>query len=118
MLRRNGLGRGELTTGHGRPFHLVKFSRGNAGVKIAANLGISDVTHATSESVTNQCSLIDDCLSLKILVARKGKRFPHAVERMGRLLLLLDALACRAHDRVGLVAELGSELAMRSHHFA
>ena len=31
---------------------------------------------------------------------------------------MLDSLACRAHDSVGLVAEVGSELAMRSHHFA
>jgi hypothetical protein len=73
--------------------------------------------HAAPESVTNQCPLIDDCLSLKILVPRKGKRFPYAVERIGRLLLLLDSLACRAHDSVGLVAEVGGELAMRSHHF-
>jgi hypothetical protein len=29
---------------------------------------------------------------------------------------VLDSLACCAHDSVGLVAEVGSELAMRSHH--
>ena len=118
VFSRDGLGSCKLTTWHGRPFHSLKFSRGNPGIKVAANLGIGDGAHAAPESVTNQCPLIDDCLPLKILVARKGKRFPCAVERIGRLLLLLDSLACRAHDRVGLVAEVGSELAMRSHHFA
>ena len=117
VFSRNCLGGCELTTWHGCTFHSVKFSRGNTGIKIAANLSIGDVTHAPPKSVTDQCALIDDCLSLKILVARKGKRFPHAVER-GRLLLLLDSLACRAHDSVGLVAEVGSEPAMRSHDFA
>ena len=72
VFSRNGLGGRELTTRHGCPFHSLKFSRGNAGIKIAANLGIGDVTHAPPESVTDQCALIDDRLALKILVARKG----------------------------------------------
>jgi hypothetical protein len=95
MFSRNRLGGCELAAWHGRPFHSLEFCRGNAGIEIGANLGIGDVTHAPPESVTNQCPFIDDCLSLKILVARKGKRLPHAVERMAGLLLVLDSRAAR-----------------------
>jgi hypothetical protein len=85
VFRGNGLARDELPTGHMRPFDPLKFSRDDAGTKIAANLGIRDVAHIPPKSIANQCLLLDNCLSLKKFVSRKGYRFKK---------LVIDQLCC------------------------
>ena len=51
----------------------------------------------------------------KFLSREKVRRFPHTVEGVGGFLLMLKPLTRRANHRVGLVAEVGGELAMRRH---
>jgi hypothetical protein len=73
LLGLDGLGGGELA----RWLALgtlddLEFSRSQAGVKIAANLGVGDFAHAAAETITDQCTLIDDRLALEVFVT--GKR--------------------------------------------
>ena len=80
MLRRDGLGRRELTTRQVRPFHCLEFSGSNSGIKMVANLGIVDLAHASPESIPEQGPLIDNGLSLEVFVARKSQRFPDPID--------------------------------------
>ena len=77
----DGLGGGELAAGHAlRTLDDLEFSGGQAGIQVAAHLGVGDLAHAAAEAVADQRPLIDDSLALEVLVAGKGQRFPHAVD--------------------------------------
>ena len=93
----------------------LEFSGGQAGIQVAAYLGIGDLAHAAAEAVADQRPLIDDSLALEVLVAGKSQRLPHAVNGVDGLLLMLKPFARGADDGFGLVAEVGGELAMRRH---
>ncbi len=118
MLGFNGLGcrklpcRGVLST-----VHDLEFSRSKTSIKIAAHLGISDFAHATAQTIADQGTFIDNGLALEVFVAGKGERFPHAVNGVGGLLLVLKPFVRGADDSLSLVPEVSGELAMRRHDF-
>ena len=119
LLGFDGLGGGELAGRYALlPLDDLKFPGGQAGIKIGANLGIGDLAHAAAEPIADQGAFIYDGLALEVLVAGKGERFPDTVNRVHGLLLMLKPLARRADNGIGLVAEVGGELAMRGHDLA
>ena len=99
-----------------RPLYDLKFPRGQANVKIGANLGVSDLAHSATEAVADQRPLIYDRLALEILVAGKGKRFSNPVQRVDGLLLMLRPFTCCADNSVGLVPKVGCQLPVCSHY--
>jgi hypothetical protein len=98
------------------PFHGPEFSGRDSGIKIAANLGVGDLTHASPESIPDQRSFIDNSFSLEVLIARKRDRFPYTVMCVVGFLLVLCSFSSGANHGVCLVSKVCSELAMRSHH--
>ncbi len=70
----DSLGGGELTARNAlRPLDNLKLSGCQAGVKIGADLGVGDLSHAAAESVADQRTFIYNRLALEVLVAGKGK---------------------------------------------
>ena len=80
LLGGDGFGGRELT---GRNALLARddleFPGGQAGVKIAAHLGIGNLAHAAPETVADQGAFIDNCFALEVLVAGKSERFADTV---------------------------------------
>src|SRR5208283_2556061 len=66
-----------------------KFPGSQAGVKMGADLGMSDLAHTSAQPVADQGAFIDNGLALEVLVAGKGERFSDTVNRIDWLLLKL-----------------------------
>src|ERR1700688_666764 len=116
MFRFDRFGGGELTTGHAlRALDDLKFSGGQAGVKIGADLGVSDLPHTATEPVADQRPFIHNGLALEVLVAGKGERFSNPVQRVDRSLLMLRPFPRCAYNSVGLVPKVCGQLPMRGH---
>ena len=80
VFRLDGFGRSELAAWHpNAPLDGQKLSRGETGIQIAANLRIGDLAHAATESVSDQCPLIDNSFALEVLVARIRQRLTRPV---------------------------------------
>jgi hypothetical protein len=73
------------------PLDDLKFSRGQAGIEIGADLGMGDLAHPTTKPVADQRTFIHNRLTLKVLVARKGHP---SLERYG------IAPATAEHNRI------------------
>src|SRR5580692_7619935 len=72
IFRFDRLRGGELTARNAlRSIHDSKFSGSQSSRQIGANLSVGDLTHAAAEPVADQCTLINNGLALKVLVARK-----------------------------------------------
>ncbi len=73
MLCFDGFRSGELAARNAlRPLDYLKFPGSHAGVKIGADLGMSDLAHAAAEPVPDQRTFIHNRLALEVLVAGKG----------------------------------------------
>ena len=119
MFRLDGFGGGELTAGNAlRALDDLKFSGGQAGVKIGADLGMGDLAHPATEPVADQRTFIHNRLALEVLVAGKGERFSNTVKRVDRFLLMLRPFPRCAYNSVGLVPKVCRQLPMRGHHLS
>src|ERR1700691_1483969 len=68
-FRLDGFRSGEVTAGNAfTSLNDLKFSGSQTTLKIGANLSMGDLTHATAEPVADQCTFINDRLTLKVLV--------------------------------------------------
>ena len=107
----------ELAPGNAlRSLYDLKFPRGQASVKIGANLGVRDLAHPATEAVADQRPLIHDRLALEVLVAGKGKRFSNPVQRVDGLLLMLRPFTCCTDNSVGLVPKGSCQLPVCGHY--
>ena len=119
MFRFDGFRGGELAARNAlRSLHDLKFPGSQASLKIGANLGMGDLTHATAEPVADQRTFIHNRLALKVLVARKGQRFSNAVKNVDWPLLMLRPFTRRAYNSVRLVSKVCSQLSVCGHHLA
>jgi hypothetical protein len=71
-FRFDGFGGGERTVRNVRSLDNLKFSRGHAGVKIGADLGMGDHADASAKAIANQRTFIHNRLAFKVLGAGKG----------------------------------------------
>jgi len=107
IFRFDGLGGGELTARNAlRALDDLKFAQCQSGVKVGADLAVSDFPHAAPEAVADQGTLIHNGLALEVLVAGKVQRFSNSFKRVNWFLLLLGPFARRAYNSVGLVSEV------------
>src|SRR5258707_3138276 len=75
VSRFDGFGGGELAARNAlRPLDYLKFSGSHSGVKIGADLGMSDLAHAAAEPIADERTFIHNGLTLEVLVAGKGDR--------------------------------------------
>jgi hypothetical protein len=94
----------------------LKLPRGYTGLKAGANLGIGDFAHAATQCVTEEVALVGHSLALEAAVAGKGDGLAGDELRKIRCALggvRLGTVVCICYDSIGLIAEFGSELAMR-----
>ena len=96
----------------------LKFTGREAGIQVAAHLGVGDFSHAATETVADQGTLIYHGFALEVFVAGESNRLASAINRVDGLLLVLKSLVSSTNDGLGLVAEVGGELAMCRHDFA
>src|SRR5208282_5338677 len=116
MFRFDGFRGGELTARNAlRPLDDLKFPGSQTGIKIGADLGMSDLPHAATEPVADQRTFIDNRLALEVLVAGKGERFSNTVKRVDGLLLMSRPFPCCAYNRLGLVSKVRRQLPVRGH---
>jgi hypothetical protein len=87
------------------------------GIEIGSHLTVGDLAHATAQGIADQGSLINDGLTLEILVAGICNRFPDPLLRVHFLGLTPRAFARHANHSIRLVAVFGGEPAMRGHDF-
>jgi hypothetical protein len=59
-------------TANARSLDNLKFSRGHAGVKIGADLGMGDHADALAQAIAKQRTFIHNRLAFKVLGAGKG----------------------------------------------
>src|SRR5208282_6918640 len=70
LFRCDGFGGGELTARNAvLTLDDLKFPGSQAGVKMGADLGMCDVTHAAPQPVADQRTFINNRLALEVLVA-------------------------------------------------
>src|ERR1700691_1280084 len=89
-----------------RPLDDLKFSGGQAGVKIGADLGVSDLPHAATEPVADQRPFVHNGLALEVFVAGKSEGFSNTVKRVDRLLLMLRPFPRCSYNRLGLTSKV------------
>ena len=116
MFRFDGFGGGELTAWHICPIYGLKFPCRETGIKIASHLGIGNFTHSATEPVADQRSFIDHGLALKVFITGEGQRFADLFQRIERPLLMPLPFSSLPNHGLGLMAEVGSEFAVRGHH--
>ena len=76
----DGFGGGELTARNALlSLDDLEFPGSQAGVKMGADLGMSDLAHAATQPIADQRTFIDNRLALEVLVAGKSERFPDTV---------------------------------------
>jgi hypothetical protein len=114
MFRFDGLGSSELTARNTlRPFDDLKFAGGQAYFKIGADLTMSDLAHAATKAVADQCAFVHNRLTFEVLVTGKGERLSNSLKRVDRFLVLLRTFPSCADNSVGLVSEVCCQLPMR-----
>ena len=115
----DGFGGGELTARNALlPLDDLKFPGSQAGVKMGADLVMSDLAHTSAQPVADQGAFIDNRLALEVLVAGKGERFSDTVNRVHGLLLMLKPLMGCPDNGLGLVSKVCRQLSVRSHYFS
>src|SRR5258705_6342945 len=82
-----------------------------------AHLGIGGLAHATTECITDERTLVNYCLALEVLVARKRDGLSDPLLWVDLLCPMLGPLASRTDD-FGLMTVLSSQFAMCGHHVA
>jgi hypothetical protein len=117
LLGGDGFGGGELTARNTLlPFNDLKFPGSQAGVKMGADLVMSDLAHTSAQPVADQGAFVYNRLALEVLVAGKGERFSNTVNRVHGLLLMLKPLMGCPDNGLGLVSKVCRELSVRSHY--
>src|ERR1700689_2151129 len=117
LLGGDGFGGGELPPRNALlPFNELKFPGSQAGVKMGADLVMSDLAHTSAQSVADQGAFVYNRLALEVLVAGKGERFSDTVNRVHGLLLMLNPLMGCPDNGLGLVSKVRRQLLVRSHY--
>jgi hypothetical protein len=94
----------------------LKFPGSQAGVKMGAELVMSDLTHTSAQPVADQGAFIDNGLALEVLVAGKGERFSDTVNRVHGFFLMLKPLMGCPDNGLGLVSKVCRQLSVRDHY--
>src|SRR5208282_5379138 len=117
LLGGDGFGGGELPPRNALlPFNELKFSGSQAGVKMGADLAMSDLTHTSAQSVADKGAFVHNRLALEVLVAGKGQRFSDAVNQVHGLFLMLKPLLGSPYNGLGLVSKVCRQLSVRGHY--
>jgi hypothetical protein len=117
LLGGDGFGGGELTPRNSLlPLDNLEFPGSQAGVKMGADLVMSDLAHASAQSVADQGAFIDNGLALEVLVAGKGERFSDTVKRVRGFFLMLKPLMGCPNNGLGLVSKVCRQLSVCSHY--
>jgi hypothetical protein len=119
VFRFDGFGGGEPAARNAlRPLDYLKFSGSHSGVKIGADLGMSDLAHAAAEPIADERTFIHNGLTLEVLVAGKGDRFSNSLKGVGGLLLMLTSFPRRPNNGFGLVSKVCRQLPVGGHDFS
>src|SRR5208337_4951001 len=119
LLGCDGFGGGELPPGNALlPLNDLKFPGSQAGVKMGADLGMSDLAHTSAQSVPDQGTFIHNRFAFEVLIAGEGERFSHSLKRIDWLLVKLGPFPRCTDYSLGLVSKIGRQLPMRGHHFS
>jgi hypothetical protein len=117
LLGGDSFGGGELSARNAlRAFDDLKFPGSQAGVKMGADLVMSDLAHTTAQPVADQGAFVYNRLALEVLVAGKGEGFPDTVKRVHGLSLMLEPLMGCPDNSLGLVSKVCRQLSVRSHY--
>ena len=113
----DGFGGRELSARNAlRAFDDLKFPGSQTGVKMGADLGMSDLTHTSAQPVADQGAFIDNGLALEVLIAGKGERFSDPVNRVHGFFLMLKPLMGCPDNGLGLVSKVCRQLSVCSHY--
>jgi hypothetical protein len=93
-----------------------KFPGSQAGVKMGADLVMSDLAHTSAQPVADQGAFVYNRLALEVLVAGKGERFSDAVNRVHGLFLMLKPLTGCPDNGLGLVSKVCRQFSVGSHY--
>jgi hypothetical protein len=117
LLGGDGFGGGELTARNAlRAFDDLKFPGSQAGVKMGADLVMSDLTHTSAQPVADQGAFVHNRLAFEVLIAGKGERFSDTVNRVHGFFLMLKPLMGCPDNGLGLVSKVCRQLSVRSHY--
>jgi len=117
LLGGDGFGGGELPSRNTLlPFNELKFPGSQAGVKMGANLVMSNLADASAQPVADQGAFVYNRLALEVLVTGKRERFADSIQCVDRLLLMLKALLSCVDDGFRLVSKVRCQLSVRSHY--